>query len=117
MEPASAAAVLRARVVTFHLICLGWVFFRAGSIDRAFDVLGRLVTGWAEPSTLVTPLVGAAIAGMLLLQNVPRTPAPMVLRTFSRLAPVMQGAALAVVLFAITTLGPNGVAPFIYFRF
>ena len=41
----------------------------------------------------------------------------MVLRTFSRLAPVMQGAALAVVMFAITTLGPNGVAPFIYFRF
>jgi alginate O-acetyltransferase complex protein AlgI len=117
LEPASAAAVLRARVVTFHLICLGWVFFRAGSIDRAFDVLDRLVTGWAEPSTLVTPLVVAAIAGMLLLQNVPRTPAPMVLRTFSRLAPVMQGAALAVVLFAITTLGPNGVAPFIYFRF
>jgi hypothetical protein len=117
LEPASAAAVLRARFVTFHLICLGWVFFRAGSIERAFDVLDRLVTGWAQPSTLVTPLVVAAIAGILVLQNLPGAAAPVMQRTFSRLAPVMQGAALAVVLFAITTLGPNGVAPFIYFRF
>jgi hypothetical protein len=30
---------------------------------------------------------------------------------------VAQGAALAGTLFLITTLGPQGVAPFIYFRF
>jgi alginate O-acetyltransferase complex protein AlgI len=116
-EPVSPGAVLRARIVTFHLVCLGWVFFRAGSIGSAFEVLGRLVRGWGEQAELVTPLVVLAIAGMLLLQNLPRSPAPMVQRAFSRLGPVLQGAALALVLFAITTLGPKGVAPFIYFRF
>jgi alginate O-acetyltransferase complex protein AlgI len=116
-EPVSPGEILRARIVTFHLVCLGWVFFRAGSIGTAFEVLGRLVSGWREPSELVTPLVGVAIAGMLLLQNVPTTPAPALQNAFSRLAPAVQGAALALVLFAITTLGPNGVAPFIYFRF
>jgi hypothetical protein len=30
---------------------------------------------------------------------------------------VLQGAALALGLFAITTLGGQGVTPFIYFRF
>ena len=36
---------------------------------------------------------------------------------FSRLNVFTQGAVLAVVLLVITTLGPPGVAPFIYFRF
>ena len=35
----------------------------------------------------------------------------------SRFGPVLQGAALALGLFAITSLGPQGVPPFIYFRF
>lgn len=32
--------------VMFHLACLGWVFFRAGSIGQAFGMLGRLGTGF-----------------------------------------------------------------------
>jgi D-alanyl-lipoteichoic acid acyltransferase DltB (MBOAT superfamily) len=116
-EPTTPGAILRARVVTFHLVCLGWVFFRADSIGSAFDVLGRLVTGWGEEAGLVTPLVVAAIGGMLLLQNLPRTPAERVQLAFSRVGPLLQGAALAAVLFTITSLGPEGVSPFIYFRF
>jgi D-alanyl-lipoteichoic acid acyltransferase DltB (MBOAT superfamily) len=116
-EPSSPLATLRARVVTFHLVCLGWVFFRADSIGSAFEVLERLVGGWRTPTVLVTGPVVLAIAAMLLLQNVPRSVGPWVQRAFSRAGPVLQGAALAMVLFAITTLGPEGVAPFIYFRF
>jgi alginate O-acetyltransferase complex protein AlgI len=116
-EPVGAAAVARARIVTFHLVCLGWVFFRAPSISEAFAVLGRLVSGWGEPSALVTPLVLLAIGGMLALQNLPSDFGERVQVGFSRLAPAMQGVALAGVLFAITAMGPQGVAPFIYFRF
>jgi hypothetical protein len=36
---------------------------------------------------------------------------------FSRLSVYAQGAVLAGILLVITTLGPPGVAPFIYFRF
>ena len=28
------------RVVTFHLVCLGWVFFRADSVSTALALLG-----------------------------------------------------------------------------
>ena len=35
----------------------------------------------------------------------------------SRMGPIAQGTALGLTLFAITTLGPQGVAPFIYFQF
>ena len=116
-EQSSFFTIFRARVVTFHLVCLGWVFFRAESIGSAFGVLSRLVTGWTARTALVTPLVLVAIVGMLMLQNVPRTAAPRLQIGFSRLGPVLQGTALAVVLFLITSLGPQGVAPFIYFRF
>jgi D-alanyl-lipoteichoic acid acyltransferase DltB (MBOAT superfamily) len=116
-DPVSPVAVLRARVVTFHLVCLGWVFFRADSMSSAFEVLGRLVHGWGEGADLVTPMVVVTIAAMLVLQNLPRTPSERLQDVFSRAGPILQGAALAVVLFAITTLGPQGVPPFIYFRF
>jgi D-alanyl-lipoteichoic acid acyltransferase DltB (MBOAT superfamily) len=116
-EPSSTGRVVLARVVTFNLVAVGWVFFRADSIASAFQVLGRLVHGWGEGADLVTPAVVAAIAGMLALQNLPRSPAEVLQRSFSRVGPVLQGAALALVLFAITSLGPQGVTPFIYFQF
>jgi hypothetical protein len=116
-DPVGAAEVLRARIVTFHLVCLGWVFFRADSIGSAFEVLGRLVRGWDEGAGLATPLVAATIAGMVLVQNLPRTPAARLQIALSRLAPVLQGVAIALVLFGITSLGPEGVTPFIYFQF
>jgi hypothetical protein len=36
---------------------------------------------------------------------------------FSRLAPVTMGVILGIALLMANTLGPRGVAPFIYFRF
>ena len=36
---------------------------------------------------------------------------------FSRLSPVAQGVTLGFALLIINTMGPRGVAPFIYFRF
>jgi hypothetical protein len=38
-------------------------------------------------------------------------------RAFADRRLAVQGAILGVVLLAITTLGPQGVAPFIYYRF
>jgi hypothetical protein len=50
-------------------------------------------------------------------QYVPKTWPLRAQEVFSRLSVLAQGAVLAVVLLVITTLGPPGVAPFIYFRF
>ena len=35
----------------------------------------------------------------------------------SQLRPVVMGIVFAIALFVIVTMGPQGVAPFIYFRF
>ena len=66
---------------------------------------------------LVTPLVVLTIAFMLALQYAPHSAADRIMDRVEGLRPVAMGAVFAVVLFIITTLGPQGVAPFIYFQF
>jgi alginate O-acetyltransferase complex protein AlgI len=115
--PEAPRAVLWQRVATFHFVCLAWIFFRAESVAAAFGMLARLVTGWGAASTLITPLLLATIAGALAFQYLPRGPGERIRLVLSRARPAVQGIGLAVALFIITTLGPEGVAPFIYFQF
>jgi D-alanyl-lipoteichoic acid acyltransferase DltB (MBOAT superfamily) len=117
----SLVARVRQRVVTFHVVCLGWVFFRATSFDEAFEVLGRLGSGIDARSVVASGLVAAVIASAIAVQNAAPLAARLGLERFKERAAdvpaVALGAALAVCLFLITTLSPEGVAPFIYFRF
>jgi alginate O-acetyltransferase complex protein AlgI len=106
-----------ARVLTFNVICLGWIFFRAGSMATATAVLGRLIHGWGEPSPLVTRgVVLATIAG-IGVQYVPAEWFTRLKAAFSQLGPVEMGLALGLSLLVISVLGPSGVAPFIYYAF
>jgi alginate O-acetyltransferase complex protein AlgI len=105
------------RVATFHLVCLGWVFFRAESVSDAFAVLGRILTGWGESPELVTGGVLLAIAVGIGSQYVPTDVFGRMMAGFSRLSPVAQGACLGLALTVVGALGPEGVAPFIYFQF
>ena len=108
------------RVGIFHVVCLGWVFFRSETFGAAFDVLRRLLTGWGASAAnvhLVTPAVLVAIAAGIVPQYVPRRVPETLQGIFSRLGPAFQGAVLAGLLLVISVLGPQGVAPFIYYRF
>ena len=120
-EDDARLAVFWQRFWTFQIVCLGWVFFKVGSdptasLGTAFTILKRLFTAWG-PSPLVTPLVVGAIALGIGMQYIPEGTGERVKVWLSRLGPVAQGTALGLTLFAITTLGPQGVAPFIYFQF
>jgi alginate O-acetyltransferase complex protein AlgI len=105
------------RLVTFHIVCLAWVFFRAETFDTAIDLLGRLLWHWGDPSPLVTTSVLVAIAFGIGTQYVPQHALSRAMAMFSRLSPVTQGLALGFGLLVTNTLGPRGVAPFIYFQF
>ncbi|HZQ84035.1 MAG TPA: MBOAT family O-acyltransferase, partial [Acidimicrobiales bacterium] len=118
LAPASVEAPARVwvrRLVTFHLVCLGWVLFRATSFGNAVTLLSRLAHPGAAP--LVTPLVVGVIVVSIASQYVPRDIVSRAQQRFAELAPVAQGGAIAAGLYTITTLGPQGVAPFIYYRF
>jgi D-alanyl-lipoteichoic acid acyltransferase DltB (MBOAT superfamily) len=118
--PALAEGALRStwqRFWTFQFVCLGWVFFNASSFSNATAMLGRLFTGWGNASPLITPLLIITIIGVIEVQFVPANMFEHAQRFFSEQRAFVQAGLLGVVLLAITTLGPTGVAPFIYYRF
>ncbi len=103
-------------LVTFHVVCLGWIFFRADSLGVALDVLRGIVID-PGPAPLVTTLVLVVIALSLASQFVPSATVHGAQHRFAALAPGIQMAVMAAALTIIDVLGPDGVAPFIYFRF
>jgi alginate O-acetyltransferase complex protein AlgI len=102
--------------VTFNVVCVAWVFFRAPNLDIAFQVLGGL--GLSGPSPLVTlPMVFLVLAA-IGVQALPsgwwrQGEAWIVARPVAA-----QGVAFGlVILIADAAVGQQGVAPFIYFQF
>jgi D-alanyl-lipoteichoic acid acyltransferase DltB (MBOAT superfamily) len=110
-------ALWRRRIVTFHLVCLAWVFFRADSFGTAGDVLTGIFTRWGHPSPLVTfPVLLAIVAG-IASQYLPAHLPRLMMDRFARLPVVAQATVLGLALMVTSVMGPEGVAPFIYFRF
>ncbi|HXT38375.1 MAG TPA: MBOAT family protein [Chloroflexota bacterium] len=102
--------------LTFNLVCVAWVFFRADSLGAVGDLARRLTQSGGQ--TTLTPDISLAILLGLALQFVPTQPLRLGRDIFARLGPVPQGLAVAGVLLVTGALvtGP-GVAPFIYYRF
>ncbi|MHB8329837.1 MAG: MBOAT family O-acyltransferase [Acidimicrobiales bacterium] len=114
--PEGRGRIALQRLATFHVVCLGWVFFRADSLNSVGVLLERLFTAWGR-APLVTPLLVLTIVGAIASQYVPLDVIEKTQVLFSRQRVVVQGAILGMALLLITTLGPQGVAPFIYYRF
>jgi D-alanyl-lipoteichoic acid acyltransferase DltB (MBOAT superfamily) len=111
---ATSGRVWLGRLITFNFVCLGWIFFRAASVEDAFTIIGRVLFhhGGAVDLSVV-----AVIALMLASQFVPTDIVSRLQSSFSRWSVAAQASALAGALVVIDALGPTGIAPFIYFRF
>jgi D-alanyl-lipoteichoic acid acyltransferase DltB (MBOAT superfamily) len=103
------------RLLLFHAVCLGWVFFRSPSFDIAFAMLRRLAIP-GECTLLSIPVTLALFAGLAGQFQPLRWRKALEFELGYRPA-LARGAMFAVALFTIELLGPSGVAPFIYFRF
>ena len=102
---------------TFQFVCLAWIFFRATSVHNAFAVVSQIFTGWSVTSTLISPLMILTIASVIALQQLPARLGDRLVVEISNTRLWIQVGVGALLLLAITTLGPTGVAPFIYYRF
>ena len=80
-------------------------------------MLTGLFTDWGSPSPLVTSGVLLAIAVGIGSQYLPARFPFQVMERFGRLPLAGQAFVLALALTVTNALGPEGVAPFIYFRF
>jgi D-alanyl-lipoteichoic acid acyltransferase DltB (MBOAT superfamily) len=103
------------RLLMFHAVCAGWVFFRAPTFGEAISVFRQLSSSGAV--TLATVPAVIALGCGILGQYMPIVWRRTVEATMARLPAAVNGAMLAVGVFLIEVLGPTGVAPFIYFRF
>jgi alginate O-acetyltransferase complex protein AlgI len=103
------------RVLLFHAVCLGWVFFRSSTFALAGTVLHQLgsrgavtLASWPVLATLVLGIFGQYAPGVWRRGME---------AAMARMPAVVNGAVLAGGVLAIAWLGPTGVAPFIYFQF
>jgi alginate O-acetyltransferase complex protein AlgI len=113
----SRAAGFAAGAITFALVCLAWVFFRATSFGQAFAIVRSLVGLEHAPRTLLfvhLVLVTPALVALLVWHCASRT-RPLE-HHVERASWFVRGLALAAMLVAIVLMqGPDRA--FIYFQF
>src|SRR5579885_3008578 len=91
-RPHTRAQQWLGRVLTFHVVCFGWIFFRADSFGTARAVIVRLFTAWGQPSPLVTTSVVLAILVGIVGQYVRPSAVSSLLHGFRRLPVLAQSA-------------------------
>jgi alginate O-acetyltransferase complex protein AlgI len=113
----SRAGIWVRRLITFNVVCFAWIFFRSDSMHQAWEMITGLVTRWGQPSPLVTTGVIVWIVVGVGSQYLPKLLPQLLMARFSRLPIVAQAAVLGGALMLANAMGPQGVAPFIYYRF
>lgn len=113
-RPSKARSVVQ-WVLTFHIVCIAWVFFRAASLGDATDYIAGLVTAPSAGNVHVGAV--ALIMAAIGLQFSPPSIAIAAKGRLADLHPAAQGSLLGVWIALVVALGPQGVSPFIYFQF
>jgi alginate O-acetyltransferase complex protein AlgI len=113
----SPAAKVLATLLVFHFVCLAWIFFRAEDFAVARLFIGGLGTGWSGGIQQAGPMMVLLIAIGMAGQFTPDSLFDRLAAAFERAPAWGLGAAAGIVVAIINALGPEGVAPFIYFRF
>ncbi len=103
-------------LMTFHIVCLAWIFFRAESLEYALAYLGGL-TDWSGQAQFLQPFLVLLVAGSLLAHFLPIGWVTGSAKILERTGPVIHGAVLGFGILLIESIAPEGVAPFIYFQF
>ncbi len=99
------------QLLTFGVVMLAWVFFRAGSAADAWSILGRIfISGWADP---VFPLL---LAGLVLSVWIYQYIYESRLRQLLSPTPVRIALVVGMVLYMAAFM-TSGSQEFIYFRF
>jgi D-alanyl-lipoteichoic acid acyltransferase DltB (MBOAT superfamily) len=107
---------LVSQALTAHFVLFAWVFFRAASLENAFEVLGRigsLTVSFANISLPVAVVIGVA----LLAHYLPRKAAEQCSNLFAKSPFYAQAAALTLLVLAIEYVAVTGAAPFLYTKF
>lgn len=104
-------------LVTFHIVCLAWIFFRAQNLQLAVAYVKGLGLNWSEPSLYLQPFLVVMVGGSLLAHFLPSGWVLSTARRLENSGVLVLGAVLGFGILLIESIAPEGVAPFIYFQF
>jgi len=104
-------------LLTFHVVTLGWVFFRAASFGDALAFLGGIVAPAANGATTATPLVLLLIVFGLTMHAAPADALRHAAERIRSLPAPAVATAMVALMLAVDAMRYEGVEPFIYFRF
>lgn len=102
-------------LVTFHIVCLGWILFRAESFDLALQMVEGL--GRTGPVVMLTPLLLTLIAGGLAMHWLPPRAVEGMAERLKTAPSLTLGLLIGAAILLVEAVRPEGVAPFIYFQF
>lgn len=102
-------------LVTFHIVCLGWILFRAESFELAMQMLEGL--GRIGPVVMLTPLLLTLIAGGLAMHWLPPRAVEGMAERLKAAPSLTLGVLIGAAILLVEAVRPEGVAPFIYFQF
>ena len=114
--PRRIPAVL-AWLITFHFVCITWVFFRADSLESALMYLGNLLGGDVFWSTTMTWWVALMLLCGAVTQFWPGHWFEAAAERYDRASLPVKVAVPFVVIFLVAVAAPGGIPPFIYFQF
>lgn len=105
--------------LTFHLVCLGWIWFRAPDFQQAWLICqGAALEIWqGRVFEQADPYVLVAIALGIGMQYQPIRWRAHIERWIGRRTWLIQGTLFGSAVSLIEFFGPIGIAPFIYFQF
>ena len=115
-QPNSFLIRFGSALLTFHFVCLTWVFFRAENFSQAKEVFRSLGAGTANTANLPAPIL-AIIAFTLAAQWLPENWWQRMQNGFDWLPAPVQAALLAGLAMGLYQVASSDVVPFIYAKF
>ncbi len=116
-QPSPNAALRTLRILaTFHFVVFAWIFFRAGSVETARDILAQIFSGTAGAANISAGF-WLVFAVAVAAHYWPKGWYQRVLSVYCRAPFYAQAAALALLALAIRFVAATGAAPFVYQRF
>jgi len=116
-KPSNAPIFRVLRVIlTFHLVCAAWIFFRAESFQHAALIFSQLASMTTFHGNL-HPMVLAILAIGLVSHWAPEHWYLATRQAFTRMPALAQGAALFCVALTVREMASAEAVPFVYFQF
>ena len=108
-------------LITFHVVCFGWILFRATSMKAVGEMLRQIFTNF-HPEVFMQFVLGykGVFALMVIgyvLHFMPKRSEDALRGVVTRSPLLIQAAILAIAIFIVVQFKSAGVQPFIYFQF